>query len=192
MRDTLVTLFDGYHNDLAQLARVVVSDLASGDRPGVDLLGKLALETARIVVYEQYFLLPVLRDAVPDGTAVAAREAARVAGLAERMQVLERLPVDAPDFRPALIAFARGADELAEQRRASVYPALQTALDDEALADVGSRVTPTAEPGPTHSHPTEAKRYESMWPRPGFLTAMINVFADEVQLREPHATPVRS
>jgi hypothetical protein len=190
MRDTLVDLFDAYHSDLAMLSRLVSGDLNRRRRPAVDLLGKLGLETARLLVYEQFFLLPVLRDAVSDGDAVAAREAERLETVADRMRELEALSPDDAAFDGALRAYVAAVAELGEQRRSTVYPALTNALDRRQLEDIGERVTPTHAAGATHSHPTEAKRYASEWPRPGFLDDMVRVFAEEVRLREPGLVPV--
>jgi hypothetical protein len=179
---TVVTMLDGYVRDLRSLLDNVSHEFERGDVSS-GLLGKVCLESARLVAYHRLFLLPTL-SSVPDGGELVRSADERLDAVLAASRALET--VDPGDAAQPLGKLAAVVDELGSATRANVHPVVERNVPAEVLTDLGGRVTGTQEAGTTHSHPAALKRYDgTMWPRPGFTDAAYDAFVDEVRTREP-------
>lgn len=177
-------LFAGYLHDLAQLAEMARREQAAGMRSAGSLVGKLALESLRVSVYERQFLLPVVAEVFDDGPAVVDRELAALDRLEEHVQGLEGLRVADARAGSVLSGLARVTAELAHSQRHGLLPRLAEALPINDLTALAERVTPTQEPGATHSHPKLPAGHDlTMWPGPGMTSALRAALTDEAAER---------
>ena len=181
----LVTLFRDYLVDLEKLLDLASSKLT--DRGNAELLiEKVILEAERIVVYEQFFLLPVVADRL--GTATAETEAARLARLD---QLAVGLSTSTEGERAqAFEGLRRAAVELSDHQRSSLLPRVADVFDEAILLELGTHVTPTQETGATHSHPTGIVVGSGRLD-PGLPLAARAALTEEVRNREPTIVPVR-
>ncbi|RZS82735.1 hypothetical protein EV189_3130 [Motilibacter rhizosphaerae] len=182
-RTPLDALFAGYLRDLVQIAELARVQRERENRAANSLVGKLALEAVRLSAYERAFLLPVAAEVLDDGPAVVDREVARLDRLEELVGGLEAL--DMATGGPALDAVADYAAELASDQRHGLLPRLAQALPAGDLVELGARVTPTQEPGSTHSHPKLTGGHDvTTWPGVGMLHSLREAFATEISLRQ--------
>ena len=184
-RQPLDALFAGYLHDLAELATLVVDEHGRGLRSARTLVGKLVLEGVRVSVYERVFLLPVLRAELPDGEAVVRAELAELDQLERRLTALEGLEPHTPAASAALEQVAEHVLSLARRQRAGVLPLLSEAMGDRDLGRLAEQVTPTHEPGVTHSHPQLPPQWDvQTWPSRGLVVAVRTAFLEEAERRE--------
>lgn len=183
-RTPLDALFAAYLQDLTEMARLAVKEQEQGLRAAQTLVGKLAMETMRLSVYERVFLLPVVADVVPDGRRVADDTVAKLDGLERLATGLEDLDPSGADSLEPLRALAHGVEDLAREQRGTLLPAVAAALPDRDLIALGDKVTPTQEAGATHSHPKVTGGHDlTLWPKKGVVNALRDVFAAEVAVR---------
>jgi len=183
-RTPLDALFAGYLHDLVQLADLARTEQAAGMRSAGTLVGKLALEAMRISVYERQFLLPVVADVLDDGPALVDRELAALDRLEDHVQRLEGLEVAAPGAGDVLSGLTDCAAEIASSQRHDLLPRLAQALPINDLTALAARVTPTQEPGATHSHPKLPAGHDiTLWPGVGMTSALRAALTDEAAAR---------
>jgi hypothetical protein len=183
-RTPLDALFAGYLHDLVSLSDMARHEQAAGMRSAASLVGKLALEAMRISVYERQFLLPVAAEVLDDGPARVDQELKALDGLEEHVLALEGLEVASPRGGEVLSALADYAAQLAQSQRHGILPALADALPVNDLTSLAARVTPTQEPGATHSHPKLPAGHDiTLWPGIGMTSALRTALTDEASSR---------
>jgi hypothetical protein len=183
-RVPLDALFAAYLHDLTELARLARKEQEEGLRSAQSLVGKLVLESVRVSVYERAFLLPVVADVLPDGTARAQGAMAALDALEAHAAALEGLDHSSADALTPLTSLVHVVEDLAREQRTSLLPAVADALPERDLLSLGERVTPTAESGPTHSHPKVTGGHDlTLWPQRGVTKALREVLTSEVSAR---------
>ena len=180
---TVTSIMSAYHNDLRGLVESAATALGGEDRQD-SLLRKLCLETARLVAYQRAYLLPALASVPDDGNELARREDERLSGLLGAADDVASTPWGDEALEP-LGRLGRAADELARHQREHTFPRMEQALPREQLEGLGDQVTPTEQPGTTHSHPVALKPYDGPgWPQPGFAQTAYDAFVDETRARQ--------
>lgn len=179
---TVTSIFSAYHNDLRGLVESAATALGGQDRQE-SLLRKLCIETSRLVAYQRAYLLPALASVPDDGRELARLEDERLSGLLAAAEGVAATPWGDEAIEP-LGRLGRAADELARHQRERTFPRLEQALPAEQLEAIGDEVTPTEQPGTTHSHPVALKRFDGPgWPQPGFAQTAYEAFVDETRSR---------
>jgi hypothetical protein len=126
---TVVTMLDGYVRDLRSLLDNVSHEFERGDVSS-GLLGKVCLESARLVAYHRLFLLPTL-SSVPDGGELVRSADERLDAVLAASRALET--VDPGDAAQPLGKLAAVVDELGSATRANVHPVVERNVPAEVL-----------------------------------------------------------
>lgn len=180
---TVTSILRAYNRDLESLCGVVARWIDT-DQAEDNLLAKTCLEAARVVAYQRAFLLPLLGDVADDADLVRGDEQ-RLDAILAAARALEEAPTGKASREPVR-ALGRAAADLRAAQDERTFPLLEQRLGLDVLADIGARVTPTMEPGTTHSHPSALKGFAGAgWPRPGWTDAAYEAFVAEVRNREP-------
>ncbi|WP_147432018.1 hypothetical protein [Motilibacter peucedani] len=183
-RVPLDALFAAYLHDLAELARLARKEQEEGLRSAQSLVGKLVLESVRVSVYERVFLLPVVADVLPDGSARAQSAVGALDSLETRAAALEGLDHSSADALAPLTALVDVVEDLARDQLTTLLPAVAEALPERDLMALGERVTPTMESGATHSHPKVTGGHDlTLWPQRGVTKALRDVLSAEAATR---------
>lgn len=114
---------------------------------------ELREELVRHEVAEEMVVYPAFREHVPGGDAIAescireqSEAEATLAGLEKQDAATESFRTQLKELRQAVLAHAK-------HEEADVFPALLSNVDDNELANLGSRYERALKSAPTHPHP---------------------------------------
>jgi hypothetical protein len=183
-KSSVTTLLDEYAADLSRLIGSALTGLAE-DVPQEHLLRKICMETARLVAYQRAYLLPAVTAIPGDGQELARLEDERLTVLLRTADELGTVPWG-PVAEEPLRRLGGMAKELADHQREQTFPRLEKEAPEGELLALGEQVTPTMQPGTTHSHPVALKPFDGPgWPQPDFTAAAYDAFVEETRQRSP-------
>ena len=147
-RDAINVLEDEHEGLLNLFQRVSGVD---EDRPAVlkELLQTLALH----VSVEKQMLVPVVKDRLEDGAALAARLSDYHDQIERIHVVLDRRKVNSPDVPDLVTQLLDLTTAHVDEARQTLEPALQQALSEEELAELGQAMVSDERQLQTHPHP---------------------------------------
>ena len=150
------------------------------DRPEVlkDLMELIALH----LDLEKQMLLPVIRDHVADGDAIADRLRDEHQRVEKILTILDRRKVNSPDVPDLVTEMLHFDDRHITEAEAVVLPGLRSALSAEELEDLGQRMTSDERRVLTHPHPA--------LPDSGPLSTATRKVAEVVDRIRDHSTDI--
>jgi Hemerythrin HHE cation binding domain len=155
-------LVDDHLEVLAWCDRLALDDrLASGDRATWSdratsagrLVDVLVAAVSRHLSAEEQYLYPTVREALPGGADLAARELAADTAILRALRRLHRTPVTDAAFADALDAFTRQWRRHVRSADRELLPGVRDRCTGNELVRLGNRVVIAREAAPTRPYP---------------------------------------
>jgi hemerythrin-like domain-containing protein len=173
-----VEILQGEHRELQSLFGRVSS--LDEDRPKV--LKELMQLIAVHLDLEKQMLLPVIRDRIDDGAAIANRLRDEHKGIEKLLVTLDRRKVNSPDVPDLVTEMLHINDRHIAESDTVVLPCLRSALRAEELDELGRKMNSDERRRLTHPHP--------MLPDGGPLSNAMRKAAEFVDRMRDHSTDI--
>jgi hemerythrin-like domain-containing protein len=150
------------------------------DRPEIlkDLMELIALH----LDLEKQMLLPIIRERVEDGDAIADRLRDEHQRIEKILTTLDRRKVNSPDVPDLVTEMLHFNGRHVAEAEAVVLPGLRSALSAQELEDLGQRMTSDERRALTHPHPA--------LPDSGPLSTATRKVAEVVDRIRDHSTDI--
>jgi hemerythrin-like domain-containing protein len=173
-----VEILQGEHRELQSL----FSRVSSPDENRPEVLKELMQLIAIHLDLEKHMLLPVIRDRVEDGRAIADRLHVEHKHTERLLTALDRRKVNSPDVPDLVSELLEINDNHVSESDAVVLPGLRFALTSEELDELGQQMTSNERRHLTHPHP--------LLPDSGPLAGATRKAAEIVDRMRDHSTDI--
>ena len=148
--DVVRSYHEGIASELAAVRADVDGNLADGEGADVGAsIERIVMQVVGVLVAEEQYVLPEVREHVPDGKAVADAQFDRHRDLEHQLRRLEDLELSADLVAPVLADVATRWDELTTAVLDTLLPPVAAASSAERLAELGDDVLGAIEVAPT-------------------------------------------
>jgi len=124
-----------------------------GDKQAAELVDQITIELVRHSVAEEQYLYPAVRESVPGGDAMAAKEIGDHAKVELLLKDLQYRPADDESFKPLTEQLIAEVASHVKDEEERLFPALLEACSFEQLDDLGEQVREAKRTAPTRPHP---------------------------------------
>jgi hemerythrin-like domain-containing protein len=158
-----------------------------------NMVTTLVIAESQHEAIEQQHFWPAVRQALPDGDALADRAIEQEDSAKHTLQKLEDGHAGDPEFEAALINFITAARKHIEFEQNTVWPLVQDVMSADELTDLGAKLEQAKAMAPTRPHPntpSDPTVLETM----GAGAAMVDKARDKLTGRDdrkppPHPNP---
>ncbi|MGI5215207.1 hemerythrin domain-containing protein [Plantactinospora sp. CA-290183] len=147
----MVELLTEEHDQIVALCAELTDETATERRSQVAQI--LTATVARHLSGEEQYLYPTVREALPDGAALADREIAADSELLRTLRELGGTAPEEPGFARLVAELTGGLRRHAETASKEIFPALREVASTAELIRLGNRVEIAEEAAPTRPHP---------------------------------------
>lgn len=119
-----------------------------------DLTEQVITELVRHSVAEEEYLYPAVRDALPDGNAVADHEISEHSEAEKTMKALESMSPDNVEFDSTFRTLVGQIKSHVAEEEGELFPRLQQACTAEQLRELGDKLETAKKAAPTRPHPS--------------------------------------
>jgi hemerythrin superfamily protein len=141
------------HQEMKQYFREL--EAATDGKARRDAADKLTAEVARHSVAEEMYVYPAARKILANGDELIDEEIKEHAEVEELLKTWEGMDGDDPQFMPVYEQIRDGLlHHIDEEEEPKLFPELQSALTEEELEDLGSKITKAKKLAPTRPHPS--------------------------------------
>jgi hemerythrin-like domain-containing protein len=127
-----------------------------------ELVTELIVAESQHEAVEEQFFWPAVRDALPDGDALADHATAQEQEAKHMLQELEWQRSGNAEFEKLVATFISAGRRHIGYEQDEVWPRLQAALSQEQLEELGEKMAKAKQSAPTRPHPLTP-------PKPGVL-----------------------
>jgi hypothetical protein len=173
-----VEILQGEHREL----QILFGRVSSVDENRPEVLKELMQLIAVHLDLEKQMLLPVIRDRVDDGAAIADRLRGEHKGIEKILVTLDRRKVNSPDVPDLVTEMLHINDRHIAESDTVVLPGLRFALSGEELDELGHKMNSDERRHLTHPHP--------LLPDSGLLSKATRKAAEIVDRMRDHSTDI--
>ncbi|BCK57971.1 hemerythrin domain-containing protein [Nocardia wallacei] len=152
------------------------------------LVTSLVIAESQHEAVEEQFFWPMVRDAVPDGDALADHAIDQEDAAKQLLQRLDECPAGSIDFEDALSRFIPAAREHIEFEQTRVWPRVTEFCTPEQLETVGTKMAAAKHTAPTRPHPNTPSTPGAQ-KTGGLVAAVLDKARDLVSHRRAHQPP---
>jgi hemerythrin superfamily protein len=149
----LIDVLSAEHREVEGLFAEIEARFGSSGAEVEDLVQRVVTRLVQHTVAEEVHLYPLVREVLPDGDALAAREIAEHDETERTMKRLESLKAKSADYWMTYRILTNLVSQHVGEEEMYLFPALAAAVSKEDREQVGDRMISTEKTAPTRPHP---------------------------------------